>query len=92
MFILVVSLTSIAFADDLSPASGTRNEALEIMQDHMRSQLDWRSYFTSRMDARRRARSSGEKPSGTSRAATGEEPYRGESCAECRPGYSLSWR
>lgn len=80
MFILVVSLTSIAFADDLSRASGTRSEALEIMQDHMRSQLDWRSYFTSRMDARRRARSSGEKP------------YRGESCAECRPGYSLSWR
>jgi hypothetical protein len=36
------------------------NEALEIMKDHMRSQLDWRSYFTNRMDARRRARAAAE--------------------------------
>lgn len=35
--------------------AGGSNEALEIMKDHMRSQLDWRSYFTNRMAARRRA-------------------------------------
>ena len=65
MFILVLSLTNSVFAEDRSEeligqdvVSSSRNEALEIMQDHMRSQLDWRSYFTNRMDARRRAKSS----------------------------------
>lgn len=42
-----------AFHREDGPDSG--NHALEIMKDHMRSQLDWRSYFTDRMDARRRA-------------------------------------
>jgi hypothetical protein len=59
---IVFLLATTALADD-SPAptdvrrdvSGGTDDALEIMKDHMRSQLDWRSYFTDRMDARRRA-------------------------------------
>ena len=62
------SLTNIVFAEDRSTdslsqevTSSGKNEALQIMQDHMRSQMDWRSYFTHRMDVRRRARLSDEK-------------------------------
>ena len=66
--VLFFSLTSIVFAEDrstdsVSPevVSSRKNEALEIMKDHMRSQMDWRSYFTHRMDVQRRTRLSGEK-------------------------------
>jgi hypothetical protein len=61
-------------AGSVGPAviPSSQNEALEIMREHMRSQLDWRSYFTNRMDARRRARSSGQKMSQEPRAASTE--------------------
>ena len=66
--VLVFSLTKIVLAED-RPASainqkalsGGESKALEIMKDHMRSQMDWRSYFTNRMDVQRRARLSGKK-------------------------------
>ena len=59
-------------AESVGPAviSSSQNEALEIMKEHMRSQLDWRSYFTNRMDATRRASSSGQKMSQEPRAAS----------------------
>lgn len=50
-------------------ASAGTDEALEIMKDHMRSQLDWRSYFTNRMDARRRASAEGDRIRQEPRAA-----------------------
>ena len=43
------------------PRPGGEGKALEIMKNHMRSQMDWRSYFTHRMDVQRRARLSGKK-------------------------------
>ena len=66
--VMVFSMTNTVFAADRSAnasnqtaVSSSKNEALEIMQDHMRSQMDWRSYFTNRMDARRRVRLSAKK-------------------------------
>lgn len=65
-----------AFSQEASPApsvgqsaSAGANDALEIMKDHMRSQLDWRSYFTNRMDARRRASAAGDRIRQEPRAA-----------------------
>jgi hypothetical protein len=75
------SLTNIVFAEDRSTdslsqevTSSDKNEALEIMQDHMRSQMDWRSYFTHRMDVQRRARLSGEKLRGEPSTASADQP------------------
>lgn len=75
------SLTNIVFAEDRSTDSlrlevtlSSKNEALEIMQDHMRSQLDWRSYFTHRMDVQRRARLSDEKLRGEPSTASADQP------------------
>ena len=66
--VLVLSLSNIVLAEDRSASaidqeavSSGKNNALEIMKDHMRSQMDWRSYFTNRMDVQRRARLSDKK-------------------------------
>ena len=66
--VLVFSLSNIVLAEDRSASaidqeavSSGKNNALEIMKDHMRSQMDWRSYFTNRMDVQRRARLAGKK-------------------------------
>ena len=66
--VLVFSLSNIVLAEDRSASaidheavSGGESKALELMKDHMRSQMDWRSYFTHRMDVQRRARLSGKK-------------------------------
>ena len=66
--VLVFSLSNIVLAEDRSAnainqkaVSGGESKALEIMKDHMRSQMDWRSYFTNRMDVQRRARLSDKK-------------------------------
>ena len=66
--VLVLSLSNIVLAEDRSASaidqeavSSGNNKALEIMKDHMRSQMDWRSYFTHRMEVQRRARLSGKK-------------------------------
>lgn len=63
-------------ADSLNQedVSSTKNEALAIMRDHMRSQLDWRSYFTHRIDVQRRARLSEKKLQGEPRAANVDQP------------------
>ena len=62
--ILASTLVGGAFADggpalpgDPTAERQRDSEALDIMQDHMRSQLDWRSYFSNRLDVRRRAQS-----------------------------------
>jgi hypothetical protein len=75
-FILVFSLSNIVLAEDRSAnsvdqyaVSSRNNKALEIMRDHMRSQMDWRSYFTNRMDVQRRARLSEKKLRGQPRTA-----------------------
>jgi len=68
-FTLVIALANIACAEDLPADSSSKSEALEIMQDHMRSELDWRSYFINRMDAERRAKISGAKVEEAPRAA-----------------------
>ena len=79
--LLFFSLTNTVFAEDRSTASlsqevtsSGKNEALQIMQDHMRSQMDWRSYFTHRMDVQRRARLAGEKLRGAPSTASADEP------------------
>ncbi len=71
-FILAISLTPIALVTTVRADSDTGNneEALKIMKDHMRSQLDWRSYFTNRMDVRRRARLAGENKQHAPQAAS----------------------
>ena len=64
----IAGLAANAVADDTSvPPSAPQvqsdsgSEALEIMRDHVRAQMDWRSYFSNRMDVRRRARSAAEQ-------------------------------
>lgn len=66
--VLTLAMAGQAFGDETATATATAtatttgdqpggSEALEIMRDHMRSQLDWRSYFTNRLAERRRERS-----------------------------------
>ena len=62
---LIMSLTGIVAADQQptqplgQPGLSTSDDARAILEDHMRSQLDWRSYFTNRRDARARANLAG---------------------------------
>jgi hypothetical protein len=76
---MILTLAGMAAAADRPPEAGDlegvspdNDEALEIMKDHMRSQLDWRSYFTDRMDARRRALAAGKALSSQPQAASAE--------------------
>ena len=76
---IIFLLATTALADDGPARTGSRqdasagtDDALEIMKDHMRSQLDWRSYFTDRMDARRRALAAGERLRQQPQAASSE--------------------
>lgn len=76
---IVFLLAAAALADDGPAQTDTRedvpvgtDDALEIMKDHTRSQLDWRSYFTDRMDARRRTLAAREKLRQQPQAASNE--------------------
>ena len=64
-----------ANASDQQVVTSGENEALEIMRDHMRSQMDWRSYFTDRMEVQRRARALNKKLRSEPRAAGVEQPH-----------------
>jgi hypothetical protein len=94
MLIAVLSSTGMAFADERTPAPAIgqdvvsdTNDALEIMKDHMRSQLDWRSYFTNRMDARRRANAADQRVRQEPRAASADlQPTEGIDPETGQPG------
>ncbi|MCP5305279.1 MAG: hypothetical protein H6953_07525 [Chromatiaceae bacterium] len=66
IFLLAFVLAGSAFAADrpanaepvAQPGEVSRDDsARAILEDHMRSELDWRSYFTNRMAVQLRARS-----------------------------------